>query len=138
VGLVAVAALAGAGAAWYHFLASPLARARVEDAASELKSFLASLAGLLVDTLSGLLSAAGRRAGGGGGGAGGGGFSLAGGGGGGGVLGGLASSARYVPLEDEELNYFQPLPEPSAAEAAAEMAAHPPLSSGGGGPGGVR
>lgn len=122
--LVVLAVLGGIFGAWYHFLASPAARAQVEDLAYAAKSFGSSLVGLVRDKV-GEWTGRGRGLGGAGG-------------GGGGFGGGSGSSAavRYVPL-DEELNYFQPLPAPApdAAEVVV-VGVPPPLSRDGGSSGG--
>jgi hypothetical protein len=126
--LVVLAVMGGIFGAWYHFLASPAARAQVEDLAYAAKSFGSSLVGLVGDKV-GEWTGRGRGGLGGGGGFGGG----FGGGGG----GGSAGAGRYVPL-DEELNYFQPLPAAGADAAEVVVVGVPPapLPRDGGGRGG--
>jgi len=111
VALVALLVLGGIFGAWYHFLASAVARAQVEDIAQSAKAFGASLVGLVGDKVGELLGR-GR-----------------------GVGGGVSRAPRYVPLGEElneELNYFQPLPAPAAD--APEVVVGVPRSSDGSGP----
>lgn len=104
VGLV----MGGIFGAWYHFLASPAAKAQVEDVASSVKGFGTSLVGLVGDKVAECL---GR-----------------------GRSGSSSAAARYVPL-DEELNYFQPLPAPAADAPEVVVGMGPPGGSGGSGGG---
>lgn len=108
--LVALLVLGGIFGAWYHFLASAVARAQVEDIAQSARAFGTSLFGLVGDKVAELLGR-GR-----------------------GVGGGVSMAPRYVPLGEElneELNYFQPLPAPAAD--APEVVVGVPRSSEGGG-----
>lgn len=109
--LVVLLVIGGIFGAWYHFLASHVARAQVEDVATSVKAFGSSLGGLVADKVGELLGRGGR---------------------GGGLGGGSSAAARYVPL-DEELNYFQPLPAPAADAAEVVVGVGPPGGSSGGG-----
>jgi hypothetical protein len=107
--LVVLLVMGGIFGAWYHFLASPAAKAQVEDLAVSIKSFGSSLVGLVGDKVA---EWTGRARGG---------------------LGGSSSAAsRYVPL-DEELNYFQPLPAPAADAAEVVVGMGPPGDGSGNG-----
>lgn len=108
--LVVLLVLGGIFAAWYHFLATPAAKAQVSDLAGSVKSFGSSLLGLIGDKVA-EWTGRGR----------------------GGLGGGRAGGAAYVPL-DEELNYFQPLP--AAGADAPDVVVQPAHAGSGGGGGG--
>lgn len=102
--VVVALVLGGIFGAWYHFLASAVAKAQVEDVFQSLKALGGSVVGLVGDKVA-EWTGRGRA----------------------GFTGG-STAARYVPL-DEELNYFQPLPA-HTADAAEVVVGLPPAANG--------